>query len=150
MDWQGENHGYAPAGTPVTGRVWPTRCARLPESRRAPGKKAPGLGDTCVFRKLSHAGSVDAAEALDRAQRAAQQWLLYFTLHATKRMQERLATHADVRHAVITADLAVVSDDGPNRWVLCGGHDLDDCGLRVVVAIDDGTVTVAIVTVYPP
>lgn len=105
---------------------------------------------TCVLRKLSQNALVDAAEALERAQRAADRWLLYFTVHATERMQERLATHADVRHAVMTADLAVVSDDGPNRWVLCGGYDLDDCGLRVVVAIDGDTVTVAIVTVYPP
>jgi hypothetical protein len=66
-------------------------------------------------------------------------------------MQERLANEADVRHAVITSDVAAVSDDGPNRWLLCGGVDLDDCGLRVVVAIDDdGGVTVTVVTVFPP
>jgi hypothetical protein len=65
-------------------------------------------------------------------------------------MQERLATHADVHNAVTTSDVAVQSEDGPNRWVLVGGCDLDECGLKVVVAIDeDGVVTVTVVTVYP-
>lgn len=71
-------------------------------------------------------------------------------MHALERMQERLATHADVHAAIASSDVAVPSDDGPNRWVLCGGCDIDDCGLRVVVAIDDGIVAVAIVTIYPP
>ena len=65
-------------------------------------------------------------------------------------MQERIATRADVREAVRTADVAVRSDDGPNRWMLCGGADLDDCELRVVISVDEGgEVTVIVVTVYP-
>jgi len=59
--------------------------------------------------------------------------------------------NADVLQAVRTADVAVPSDDGPNRWLLCGGGDIDDCELRVVVAIDDGgVVTVTVVTVFSP
>ena len=66
-------------------------------------------------------------------------------------MQERLATQADVRQAVQTADVAAPSDDGPNRWIIAGGCDLSDCELRAVVAIDDeGAVTVTVVTVFPP
>ena len=93
---------------------------------------------------------VDAPEALDIARTAASRGALYFSGHALERMQERLVTHADVQAAIGSSDVAVPSDDGPNRWVLCGGIDLDDCGLRVVVAIDDGAVLVTIVTVYPP
>lgn len=52
-------------------------------------------------------------------------------------MQQRTATHADVRQAIRTADFAVPSDDGPNRWLLCGGADLLDCELRAVVAISE-------------
>lgn len=93
---------------------------------------------------------VDAPEALDIARLAASRGALYFSGHALERMQERLVTHADVQAAIGTSDVAVPSDDGPNRWILCGGIDLDECGLRVVVAIDDGVVLVTIVTVYPP
>jgi len=92
---------------------------------------------------------VTAAEALRTARAAADANRLRFTRHATERMQERTATHADVREAVRTADTAVPSDDGPNRWLLCGGGDLDECELRVVVAIDEGEVTVTVVTVFP-
>jgi hypothetical protein len=94
---------------------------------------------------------VTPAEALNIAQAAAHANRLRFTRHATERMQERSATHADVLQAVRTADVAVPSDDGPNRWLLCGGGDIDDCELRVVVAIDDdGVVTVTVVTVFRP
>jgi hypothetical protein len=93
---------------------------------------------------------VTADEALEIAHAAAQANRLRFTRHATERMHERTATHADVREAVRTADVAAPSDDGPNRWLLCGGGDLDGCELRIVVAIDDdGAVTVTVVTVYP-
>jgi len=93
---------------------------------------------------------VDANEALAFAKKATEAGLLFFTVHALERMQERLATHKDVHAAIASSDVAVPSEDGPNRWVLCGGYDIDGCGLRVVVAIDDGVVTVAIVTIYPP
>jgi hypothetical protein len=94
---------------------------------------------------------VTADDALAIAQTAAKTNTLRFTRHATERMQERLATHADVREAVRTADVAVPSENGPNRWMLCGGGDLDGCELRAVVAIDDNeVVTVTVVTVFPP
>ena len=93
-----------------------------------------------------------ADEALRIARAAAEaNRLRYSPIHAPQRMQERLATQGDVRQAVRTADVAFASDDGPNRWQLCGGGDLDDCELRVVVAIDeDEEVTVTVITVFPP
>lgn len=94
---------------------------------------------------------MNAAEALRIAQAAAQANGLRFSRHATERMQERTATRDDVREAIRMADVAVPSDDGPNRWLLCGGADLDDCELRAVVAIDEEErVTVTVVTVFPP
>lgn len=93
---------------------------------------------------------MDADEALAFAKQAAEGSRLFFTVHALERMQERLATSEDVHAAIASSDVAVPSEDGPNRWILCGGYDIDDCGLRVVVAIDDGVVTVTIVTIYPP
>jgi len=95
---------------------------------------------------------VTADEALRIARAAAEaNRLKYSPIHAPQRMQERLATQADVRQAVLTSDVAFPSGDGPNRWQLCGGGDLDDCELRVVVAIDDNDeVTVTVITVFPP
>jgi hypothetical protein len=106
----------------------------------------------CVFRKFAHTAGVTADEALKIARAAAEaNRLRYSPIHALQRMQERLATQADVREAVRTADIAVRSDDGPNRWQLAGGADLDGCELRVVVAIgDDEQVTVTVITVFPP
>lgn len=94
--------------------------------------------------------TVDEALQIARAAAEANR-LRYSPIHAPQRMQERLATQADVRQAVRTADVAVPSEDGPNRWQLAGGSDLDDCELRVVVAIDeDEEVTVTVITVFPP
>jgi hypothetical protein len=94
---------------------------------------------------------VTADEALGYAKAAAERDELYFRVHASERMQQRIATHADVRNAITTADTAVESPkDGPDRWLICGGCDLDDCGLRVLVAIDeDYVVTVSVVSVWP-
>lgn len=104
----------------------------------------------CVFRKYAHYERVTAEEALRVARAAAEANRLRFTRHATQRMQERTATHADVRQAIRTSDAAALSDNASNRWLLSGGGDLDDCELRVVVAIDeDGEVTVTVVTVFP-
>jgi hypothetical protein len=109
-----------------------------------------GSPSACVFRKCGHYERVTADEALSIARAAAEADRLRFSRHALERMQERTATHADVRQAVRTCDVAVPSEDGPNRWKLCGGGDLDDCELRVVVAIDDeGEVIVTVVTVHP-
>ena len=92
-----------------------------------------------------------AEDALRIARDAAAADRLRFTGHATERMQERLATKDDVRQALQTADVAVPSEDGPNRWLLCGGSDIDGCELRAVVAIHEGgSVTVTVVTVFPP
>ncbi len=93
---------------------------------------------------------MNADEAIKVAQDAAERQRLRYSFHATERMQERRATQADVQSAVISADVAVPSDDGANRWLLLGGQDVDGCELRVVVAIDDGTVWVTVVTVFPP
>ena len=92
-----------------------------------------------------------ADDALRYAKDAADRDELYFRIHASDRMQQRIATHADVRQAIMTADVAVESSkDGPDRWLICGGHDLDDCGLRVLVAIDeDYVVTVSVISVWP-
>lgn len=91
-----------------------------------------------------------ADEALYIAQAAAEADELFISDHAQARGAQRQATAADIREAILTADVAAPSEDGPNRWLLVGGCDLDGCGLRIVVAIDkDECVTVTVVTVFP-
>ena len=71
---------------------------------------------TCVFRKCVHYERVTADEALKIAQAVAHANKLRFSTHAFERMEERIATHADVREAVRTADvphpLTTVRTDG--------------------------------------
>lgn len=99
-----------------------------------------------VDPKLAH---VNSGEALEIAQKAAELDALFYSFHSEQRGLERLCSQADAREAVRTADVAMASPDGPNRWVLAGGCDLDGCGRRLVVAIDeDENVTVTVVTVY--
>jgi Domain of unknown function (DUF4258) len=61
-------------------------------------------------------------------------------------MKERKAQLEDIREAILTAKAAVPSDDGPERWVIGGGRDLDGYELTVVVKLSGGNVWV--VTVY--
>ena len=61
-------------------------------------------------------------------------------------MKERKAQLEDVREAILTATAATPSDDGPDRWVISGGRDLDNDALTVVVKKSGNDVWV--VTVY--
>ena len=90
---------------------------------------------------------MDASQALELAKGAARVRQLRFVgPHVTGRMSERQATRDDVVEAVRTASSAAVSDDGPGRWVIKGGADLDGDELSVVVRIDGNCVWV--VTIF--
>lgn len=74
---------------------------------------------------------------------------LRFSKHSLERGDERSASIEDVYCAVLSADVAVLSKDAPNRWILAGGCDTTGCGLRVVVAIDEyEIVTVTVVSLW--
>ncbi len=120
------------------------RTARFSAAGHRNDLRKTQVGAYCSARKVT------ADEVLKVAQDAAEGHRLRYSVHATQRMQERQASQADVRSAVIAADVATPSDDGPNRWLLCGGQDVDGCELRVIVAIDGDTVWVTVVTVFPP
>jgi hypothetical protein len=66
--------------------------------------------------------------------------------HVTARMNERNVQLSDIREAIFTATSIRPSEDGPNRWVLSGGADLDGHSLTVVVKVSGNAV--CIVTTY--
>jgi hypothetical protein len=55
--------------------------------------------------------------------------------HTTQRMTERNAPLVDIREAVLTATSIVVTEAGPDRWLLSGGVDIDGMALSVVVKV---------------
>jgi len=61
-------------------------------------------------------------------------------------MEQRSVQLEDIREAILTATTIDISDDGPNRWVLSGGSDLDGDPLKVVVKLTGNTTWV--VTVF--
>ncbi|MBN1608274.1 MAG: DUF4258 domain-containing protein [Polyangiaceae bacterium] len=90
---------------------------------------------------------MDASQALEIAKGAARVRRLRFVgPHVTDRMNERQATREDIVEAVRTATTATVSTDGPGRWRIAGGVDLDGDDLSVVVRIDGNFVWV--VTIF--
>jgi hypothetical protein len=102
------------------------------------------------FASMTRLLFVTADEALEIARAAARDDSFYVSDHAQERGAERWASDADIRNGMLTADVAAQSNDGPNRWVLAGGCDIDGCGLRLVIAIDMyEQATVTVVTVYP-
>jgi hypothetical protein len=66
--------------------------------------------------------------------------------HPTTRMQQRKAQLEDIREAILTATSAVISNDGPDRWSIVGGRDLDGDPLTVVAKVSGNVVWV--VTVF--
>jgi hypothetical protein len=94
------------------------------------------------------------AEALEIAHAAVASRtlrIIVFSDHALERMPGRSASAGDVEEAIRTADVAVQSEHGANRWELHGGCDLDECGLVPVVAIDiDDETHVTVVTILYP
>ncbi len=86
-------------------------------------------------------------EVLKFVQGAARLKQIRFAIgHATARMQQRNAQLEDIRETILTATSAIPSDDGPDRWVIGGGCDLDSDPLTVVVKLSSNNVWV--VTVY--
>lgn len=75
---------------------------------------------------------MDAAEALGLIQ-SADQW--DWRDHALKRMNERDASRADVKHAVRTATACEASTTNPGAWVVTGTDRTGD-PLRVSIAIE--------------
>lgn len=55
--------------------------------------------------------------------------------HPTARMQQRKAQPEDIREAILTATAATPSGNGPGRWVISGGRDLDSDALTVIVIV---------------
>jgi Domain of unknown function (DUF4258) len=70
--------------------------------------------------------------------------MLVYTQHALDRMARRNATRYDVRNALATCTTASASTDGPGRWKMTGGVDLDGDALSVVVALDGGVIVVTL------
>jgi hypothetical protein len=86
-------------------------------------------------------------EILKFVQGAARLRQIRFAIgHPTARMQQRKAQLEDIREAILTATAATPSDDGPGRWVIGGGRDLDTDTLTVIVKLSGNAVWV--VTVY--
>ena len=90
---------------------------------------------------------MDADEALEFAKGAARvRQLRIVGKHVTDRMNERQVGREDIVEAVRTATTARASPDGPGRWIISGGVDLDRDDLSVVVKIDGNCVWV--VTIF--
>lgn len=101
-----------------------------------------------MLRTLTRDEALEIAHAAVASEKLR---IIAFSDHALERMPGRSASAADVREAVRTADIAVASDQGPNRWELHGGCDLDECGLVPVVAIEvDAETHVTVVTILYP
>ena len=94
-----------------------------------------------------HTSIVTPSEVLVFVQGAARLRQIRIALgHATARMSERSAQLEDIREAILTATNITSSDDGPDRWVISGGRDLDGDALKVVVKLSGNTTWV--VTVF--
>ena len=85
---------------------------------------------------------MNSSDALREIQGHAAVNSIRFTDHAEARMSARSVSRADVRCALVTADVAVAGDNG--AWRVEGGRDLDGEGLAVVVVIDRGAVVVTV------
>jgi hypothetical protein len=105
---------------------------------------SPGLA---FYASYSHTGLVTPDEILKFVQGAARLRQIRVALgHPTTRMQQRQAQLEDIREAILSATSAAIGDDGPDRWVIGGGRDLDGDPLTVVVKLRENTVWV--VTVF--
>lgn len=101
-----------------------------------PAASAEDLPIVAFLATWLHAESVTPDEILKFVQGAARlRQLRVLVGHTTQRMNERNAPLADVREAILTATSASPSDDGPGRWLLIGGIDLDGDPLSVVVKV---------------
>lgn len=83
-------------------------------------------------------------EALREAKGYAGANRIRIGAHARLRMRERGAQVGDLRRALMTAASAKASPDGPGRWIIQGGVDLDDEELTLVVVFEDECVVVTL------
>ena len=82
------------------------------------------------------------AEALDAIRGHAAANRIETKVHARQRMRERNVSHADLRHALMTAARCRLQPAN-QRWRV-DGADLDGDELTVIVVIDGGAVVVTL------
>jgi hypothetical protein len=83
-----------------------------------------------------------ADEALDLVRGYAAANRIRLTRHARARMEERCATHEDVKQALMSATGCQPEPD--EHWLVTGGRDRDETPLALVVVIEDGIIVVTL------
>jgi hypothetical protein len=68
---------------------------------------------------------------------------IHFGSHALDRMEERNATHGDVRSALTSAILATFQPDN-GHWKITGGKDRSGDALDMAVVFENGLVVITV------